>query len=192
MNYYSNFLEQSLLATIPDEVQLYLAWASVLGPVIPLIILIISLLQSSGWNKKKFAMDIVFDWNNKTAESKATIEKKFPKLFVGKITPISKAEANSLYKSKLADDIKVRQEIDKLLNHLEAIAVACNNKAVNEEIIRSIFKSILMKFYRGLETYIKLVDEKEEMTWKQLIKCVDNWKPRAQSNSSPALPQVGR
>lgn len=109
------------------------------------------------WDKKHYAMEIVKEWDEQTAAHREAIECRFPALQQKNSTAeFSEAVAIKVYEAHEGDDLRLRQHIVSLLNHLEFISVAYKSKAANRDIIERTLTNPLIKWNGALAAYIKI------------------------------------
>jgi hypothetical protein len=148
--------------------------------------------QEYRWRHMKEAQDILREWDNRTGETKATIESYFRRRYGWSVMqPISREDAIAI-RSALAGDAdlwKMRKDIIALLNYFETISTAALRGIADEEILRDTLGQPMIAWRGHLREFTDLMDsDQKRQVWQPYYQVVERWSPQAPTlrpNASP-------
>jgi len=149
---------------------------SLIGLIIAVFSLAWATYGQTMLQKKKFAVEMIHEWNSQTAEDRRIIELAYPGIY-DKCKRLDKEEAKNIVNSdESANDEKrqkVKQSIIRLLNYYEFISSAYLNGTANKRIIHDSFATTMVRFYCILEEYvIQQVELTKQNPWIPYIKFI--------------------
>jgi hypothetical protein len=137
-------------------VKFILAHTEIVGIILTIIALIWSILQRMILDRKKNAIDMIYDWNNNTSKDTGTIRQKFSGCYeLCKIIELDQIE-ELYYKDLFLDENKrsVRDSVIRLYNYFEYISSAYLSNTASKRIINHSFTITMIRYYVVLENYI--------------------------------------
>jgi hypothetical protein len=136
------------------------------------------------WNRRKYTLDIVREWNTNVMTHAIEIERILPHLFdidkkCDSIVELTLKEAKEIYLSK-SDEKEytlVRHSLHCILNQFEFLATAYIQNVADKTIVETSFGKQLIRLHDILLNYLKIVEEhRGYQPWQPYIDLVVKWK----------------
>jgi hypothetical protein len=144
--------------------------------------------------KKDAALQFLWIWDQQTGPHRQIIEDNISALG-GSIDHMSAQLATQIWASgnavhfdgdhlhKMTDREKLLYDVKNstmsLLNHLESISVAYAKDALDDEVVETSFKPVMIEWRHRLRPFTTIVDEAKsgrgQGTWQPFYDVVDNW-----------------
>lgn len=141
-----------------------------------------SLKANHDWQRRQYAIGILRDWNDITADHAKAIEKAFPYIrdidrIRGAINEITRDQAKEIYTCDPKHPYwELRFHIVELLNHLEFIVAAYSQNVADQEFVTEVFKRPLIKWYNILKNFLEIVEQCEgNQPWELYVAHVTRW-----------------
>ena len=139
-----------------------------LAPVITAIAVIVAawtLRANHEWNRRQYAMNMISEWNSRTAVHRKAIEKAIPGLIdidkkSNSVAEVSKDRAKAIYGSKPHEpDWELRFHLIELGNYFEFVASTYTYHVGDRKMIEEAFKGPLTVWHKVLQNFIEVVRE---------------------------------
>jgi hypothetical protein len=164
------------------------------GTLLGVVILLFVLKRDHDWRRRKYAIDIVRDWNEKVLRHVREIEKEIPHLFDADIHTLAPAELtkqkaievyNATAKGSTINPM-VRHHMSELLNYMEFVAMAYTNSVADSNVVEECLVQSLVRVPKTLKNYIELVQERRGyQPWQSYLNVVSKWSAKDVSMRSP-------
>ena len=142
-----------------------------------------ALVSNHDWNRRHYALEIIRNWNDLTADHAKAIEEAFPHIrdidkTTLKTTELTKEKAKEIY--TCSRDNKecwdLRFNIIELLNHLEFVISAYAEQVADREILLGSLRGPLCKWHDILKNFLDVVEQCEGyQPWKPFIDHIADW-----------------
>lgn len=144
-----------------------------------------TLRANHAWNRRKYALQLLHDWNENTIQHRRFIESSLPGLLdknnkTKKIVELSKNDAYKIYSAlPSSEEWELRFHIIQLFNYFELIATAYFTRVGDKTVIEDSFSLILTNYYDSLSNIIDIFqDNRNYIIWSHYSDAVHEWNKR--------------
>ena len=151
------------------------------------------LRASHDWERRKYVLNMVRDWNLNTGDHARAIEDVFPHIrdvdrTSGHTAELTKEMCKQIY--TCAPNNKnyweVRFHLIELLNYFEFIAIAYFQNVADREIVTSSFKGPMLKWHDILKNFVDVVHTCEGYEpWKPYTDVISEWRSVVPAHRKP-------
>jgi hypothetical protein len=148
-----------------------------------------ALQQANNLSKKRYATDLITQWNKDTPEPKGRVHHSFPDLVTGAYgadgkpaclcSEWSESEWDTLYVEGRVGDVdrrQLREDIVWMLNYFEAVAVAYDRGLADSEIIEDSLKSLMVRWHECFGGFmLESFKRHRRNSWRALSRRVQAW-----------------
>jgi hypothetical protein len=148
--------------------------------MVTILITFLQLYKTNQWNKKKYALDMIADWNNHMINYKLAINKVLPGVLESN-KPIDIELATRLLtveeiKTGSMDFIEAKLAADSILNYFEFIATSYLEGVAHKKVVETNFRPVMIQWDSILKLY---KDEHKKMfgvdLWEPYSKLMGQW-----------------
>ena len=158
----------------------------VVGTIIGVFMVYDTLKCNHDWNRRKYTLDIMKEWNDNVMRYAIEVERVCPHLFdidkkSSTIVELTLEQATKIYtstsqKEEDKDNVVVRHALNSILNQFEFLATAYMQNVADKQIIEESFKKQLIRLHKILSNYLKVVEEhRKYQPWEPYINLVEKW-----------------
>ena len=160
--------------------------ATIIAVLIAVLIAVWTLKANHNWNRRRYTLGLLEDWNIQTAKHRKTIERLMPGLIdinntTSQVVELSVQRATDIYLCTPDNEVnkgdwELRFSLIELFNYFEIISTAWYANIGDRDMIDDSFKDALLKYHGALKCYIEVVNKNVDYRpWKPYADLVAHW-----------------